>query len=397
MNVRSDYQILETCNVCGCNDFFSLFSSKNMPLTGLYVPADIQNDLKTYDQEFLVCNSCGHGQLKKIINPEILYDDTYTHRSSESPISISGNDFFYKYITDLTTNINFSSILEVGCNDLILIKQIQNLADEITGVDPIWIDKDFEYNEKTSIKGAFINELSKDNDFKTPPDLILSAHTFEHIPFMFDHFKMLYDLSSDNCRFIIELPCFDTMVETKRFDQIFHQHLQHISLHSMMTLINRLGCKYVNHKFNFGYWGGTLLFCFDKVASNSSQNNPDLPKMDNAIICNNFEDFKGSLSSARRYCEENENVYGFGAAQMLPVIAHHMDSDLGFLDGIIDDNPERVGTFLPSITTPIVSSKTIKDFSEAIILITALDSTRPILRRLLDLSPKRILNPLNIF
>ena len=396
MNV-SDYRVINECNVCGEHDFDVIFSSKDMPLTGLYVPKDVQDSLRTYDQEFLICKCCGHGQLKNIIDPAVLYDDTYTHRSSESPISIAGNEFFYEYITSLTQNKNYSSILEVGCNDLILVKKVQDLAAEITGVDPIWIGKDFEYNEKTSIKGAFINELSKEEDFRSPPDLILSAHTFEHIPDMYEHFKMLYDISSDKSRFIIELPCLDTMIETKRFDQVFHQHLQHISINSMVTLIDRLGCEYVDHKFNYGYWGGTLLFCFDKDTSKSNISNPSQTKTEVEVIHKNFHEFKMSLESAKNYCKQADNVYGFGAAQMLPLIAHHMESDLNFLDGIIDDNLDRVGTFLPSISAEIVSSDSVESLNDATILITALDSTRPILKRLLDLSPRRILNPLNIF
>ncbi len=393
----SDYRVIEECNVCGEHDFDIIFSSKDMPLTGLYVPKDVQDSLRAYDQEFLICKCCGHGQLKNIIDPAILYDDTYTHRSSESPISTAGNEFFYEYITSHTQNQKYSSILEVGCNDLILVKKVQHLANEITGVDPIWIGKDFEYNEKTSIKGAFINELNKEGDFRSPPDLILSAHTFEHIPDMYEHFKMLYEISSDKSRFIIELPCLDTMIETKRFDQVFHQHLQHISINSMITLIDRLGCEYVDHKFNYGYWGGTLLFCFDKDISKANISNPSQTKPEIEIIHKNFHEFKMSLESTKNYCEQSENVYGFGAAQMLPLVAHHMDSNLNFLDGIIDDNPDRVGTFLPDVSAEIVSSDTIEFIEDTTILITALDSTRPILKRLLDLSPRRILNPLNIF
>ena len=92
-----------------------------------------------------------------------------------------------------------------------------------------------------------------------------------------------------------------------------------------------------------------------------------------------------------------EPVYGFGAAQMLPVIAHHMDSDLTFLEGILDDNPDRAGTFLPNISAPIIPTSQAKNIEDSVVMITALDSARSILRRILDLSPRRILNPLNLF
>ena len=398
MSESKNYQILSSCNICDEDDFTEIFLSKDMPLTGLYVPKDVQSTLKTYDQEFLCCNICGHGQLRNIIDPEILYDETYTHRSSESPISISGNDFFFRYINSNVKDNEYKSLLEVGCNDLILIKQTQHLAEEVTGVDPIWIGKDFQYNKKTNIKGAFINELSKSGDFKNPPDLILSAHTFEHIPYTYDNFKMLCDISAEECRFIIELPCFDTMVNIGRFDQVFHQHLQYISLSSMIHLINRLGCEYIDHKFNYDYWGGTLLFIFDKKKSKQKTSNPNFSKQETSRVLEGFKQFKASLLQAKSFCEMvEEPVYGFGAAQMLPVIAHHMDSDLTFLEGILDDNPDRAGTFLPNISAPIIPTSQAKNIEDSVVMITALDSARSILRRILDLSPRRILNPLNLF
>jgi hypothetical protein len=398
MNISKEYRELSECNMCGKNDFEEIFFSERMPLTGLYIPKDIQSKLSSYDQTFLYCNYCGHGQLKNIINPEILYDDTYTHRSSESAISTAGNDFFYKYLQLQMEERQSKSMLEVGCNDLYLIKKIQNFSEEITGLDPIWIDKDFSFNEKTNIKGKFIHELSKDEDFINPPDLIVSAHTFEHVSDIYDQFKMLCEISAKDCRFVIEIPSFETMVNIGRYDQVFHQHLQYTSLSSMIMLINRLGCRYIDHVFNYDYWGGTLLFTFEKANLKDNSSNPVFNKIKTKKILNGFSEFKSNLLQTRDYCENSdEPVYGFGAAQMLPLLAHHMESDLSFLHGIIDDNQDRVGSYLPSIKAKIISPADADDIKSSIVMLTALDSTRPILKRLLEISPRRIFNPLKIF
>jgi hypothetical protein len=74
-----------------------------------------------------------------------------------------------------------------------------------------------------------------------------------------------------------------------------------------------------------------------------------------------------------------------------------MGSDLSFLEAILDDNDERTGKFLPGINSPIVAPDQVKNFSGVSVMISALDSIRPILRRLIDLSPRRILHPLNMF
>ena len=77
-----------------------------MPLTGLYLDKrNLKDDL--YDQGFNYCRNCGHGQLKNVIDADIIYDNSYTHRTSASNISTTGNDFFFKVIESVVGEIIF--------------------------------------------------------------------------------------------------------------------------------------------------------------------------------------------------------------------------------------------------------------------------------------------------
>lgn len=67
---------------------------KNFPLTGIYIKKG--EKLKNYDNSFLLCNNCNHGQLQNQINPEYLYQKTYTHRTSQSPLAVNINNDFYQ-------------------------------------------------------------------------------------------------------------------------------------------------------------------------------------------------------------------------------------------------------------------------------------------------------------
>ena len=384
--------VTKTCNICGASELEEVFNTRDMPLTGLYLNSPSKDKKLCNDQALLQCELCGHGQLKNIIDPRDLYDSSYTHRSTESSISSSGNDFFYKYLTEITHGkTDFKSILEIGCNDLVLIKRIQELGATITGIDPIWINKDFSFNAKTEVIGCFVDDLSQRLDTNFRPDLILSAHTFEHVDRTFEQFSKLVEFAADDCLFLIEMPSFDTLLKTSRFDQVFHQHLQYIGLHSMVSLINRLGCEYVSHTYNHDYWGGTLLFAFRKNKLSVRANNPAFKFTYASETASKFSNFKKKLSQdVELLIGLKEPIYGFGAAQMLPMLAHHLSSDFSFFQGIIDDNIARVGTYLPSISCPIISSASVGNLNEAVCLITAIDSSRPIMKRLLELRPRRI-------
>ena len=59
------------------------------------------------------------------------------------------------------------------------------------------------------------------------------------------------------------------------------------------------------------------------------------------------------------------------------------------MKAIIDDNSERIGSYLPYINPPISRVEDV-DIKNSTIVITALDSSRSLMNRLLELNPRRI-------
>lgn len=382
-----------TCSICSKKDLIELINMPKMPLTGLFLKEkDLDGSL--FDQAFNYCKHCGHGQLKNVLPQEVIYDDSYDHRTSKSQMSRSCNEVFLKTINSVTGDKIFKQALEVGCNDLFLINELASKAKNLVGIDPIWKDKDFTVDEKISIYGKFIDELDE-SFFSHRPDLIVSSHTFEHIDEIYEQFVKLVDLAADDCMFFIEVPCLDMMIKNRRYDQIFHQHLQYFSYSSMKYLVNRLGCQFIGNKYNYSLWGGTLSFWFKKnsSASNEKLNIKPIPEK---IISDNFNTFKKSLQeSLKQLLYYDEKIIGLGAAQMLPTIGYHMESNLDFICKIYDDDENRIDKYLPYIS-PQIQKFTSDDISDAIILITALDSSKSLLKKLLTHEPRRIFTLTNV-
>lgn len=385
------------CNVCGSGDLQIVFDAPAMPLTGIYLKNDALEALPVFDQDFLFCDDCGHGQLRNVIAPSILYDATYTHRTTSSPIATKGNDFFFDQLLKITNGRSFNTLLEVGCNDLYLLNRTQGLAKNVIGVDPIWIDRDHDLNSKTRVLGRFIEDIDINRDIGSKPDLIISAHTFEHIQDFYGQLATLVEFADDECLFVIEMPSLESLLDQYRFDQVFHQHIQYVSLSSMRRLVLRLGCRFLGHTFNYDYWGGTLLFWFEKVGNNIDNDFQQFEALDVWSLRRKFADFKLSLQvTLDQVSSLKEDCFGFGGAQMLPILAYHMGSDLDFMNAILDDNVDRSGTRLPGVS-PEIRTPLVGEISDATIMITALDSARPILRRLIDVNPRRIIHPLHCF
>ena len=385
------------CHICGREDLEVVFDAPRLHLTGIYLPLNHAAVLPTFDQSLMFCKECGHAQLKNLIAPRILYDDSYTHRTSSSAIATSGNDFFYDNLVKITMGRKFNTLLEIGCNDLYLLSKMHEIAEQRIGIDPIWIGRDHELDAKTKILGRFIEKIDAENDIGTKPDLIVSSHTFEHIQDFYGQMSILVDLADDHCLFVLEIPNFDNLVKQRRFDQVFHQHIQYTSLSSMRRLVSRLGCTFLGHTFNYHYWGGTLLFWFEKGGGRIEPGLVGFEVQNIEAVKRSFDDFKSMIRTAvNQAVDLRETCFGYGGAQMLPVLAYHMESNLDFMDAILDDNSERHMTSLPGVS-PIIRAPMKGEMDDAAVMITALDSARPILRRLLNVKPRRIIHPMQCF
>ena len=387
------------CAICGNDSLDEVLSLPNFPLTGIYVDDYRTDKFMPADQALLFCSVCQHSQLLNHLDPVYLYHETYTHRSSLSPIAKRGNDFFVKYLNNLIGDRKFDIVLEVGCNDLYMLEKFAGIGKQIFGLDPIWEGRESEASKSKNISvlGKFVEDINPSQDLDGSPDLILSTHTFEHINEPKEVMEQLVDMAAPGAMIAIEVPSLDTMLEINRFDQVFHQHIHYYSLASFKYLINELGCSYLSHTYNYSYWGGTMLIVFEKVSSNKDVNTSK--SLTKEKINLSLSRFNSQLSSFSDLIDSQKNInkiYGYGGAQMLPTIAYHLKSDLSWCESILDDDPSRNNKMYPHMPVRIVKPDENFSLENSSVFIGALDSSRPILNRLISLNPKRIMHPLAI-
>jgi hypothetical protein len=211
--------------------------------------------------------------------------------------------------------------------------------------------------------------------------------------------ERLLQAAEDGALFVVEVPGFDSLLNNNRFDQVFHQHIQYFSVASFLRMLNEVGGTYLAHTFNYDYWGGTMLVAFRKTAKLPQYSLPKSVRPPTTVVVEkSYENFQQQIMNLMASLESlrSEAIYGYGAAQMVPTLAYHMHSDLSFLTSILDDNPDRCGLTYPGLKVTIQPRKDELDLKDASVIVTALDSARPIMRRLLELRPRQILIPLNI-
>ena len=183
----------------------------------------------------------------KILSPELLYNNVYANRTSESFLSDNAINFFKNFLFQFLKKKKVKGFLEIGCNDIKLIQVLKNKFSKLYGIDPIWKKRKPPKSKKISVIGDYVENINF-NKIDNKIDVVVSTHNLEHIKDPFVVLKKLVEKFSSDTVFFIEIPDADLMIKNMRFDQIFHQHYHYFNINSLKNLVKKLGCKIIAKK-----------------------------------------------------------------------------------------------------------------------------------------------------
>ena len=392
------FEHLKSCAICNDKDIVKIANLPHFPLTGIFVKnKDIGKGIN-FDQGLLVCQKCGHMQLEYALNPGILYNNEYAHRSSSSHLSDSASDFTIKHIDTLSSKEKFDCILEIGCNDMILLNKLSLKGKKVFGVDPIWENKTVKTLDNVKVIGGFVEDIDLINEIGESPDLIVSTHNLEHILNPLSLVDRLLNMLSNDGIIVMEVPDSDFLVNHSRFDQVFHQHVLYFTLASFVRMISEAGGYYYSHVRNYSNWGGSLTVVFGKNKNHKLDTNPSINRLNPSEVKYKYDTYVDHMDKFRMNLEESVSpIVGYGAGQMVPAVAYYLKSDLNFLECIYDDDPSRDGLYYPNLKPRISKPEKGLIFDNFSVFITALDGVRPIMNKLYAKNPRFIFSSGNIF
>jgi hypothetical protein len=386
----------KNCSICGKLNFSEVLDLPNLPLTGRFTKQPAENFIPGIDQKLLFCVDCGHAQLFRQINPSVLYDTNYSFKTSLSATARTGTGFYLRFLKSLNIEKKFKCILDVGCNDLYLLQELKDYGKLKVGIDPIWLSQDCQHSSDFKVIGGTVEDSNLSVELPEKPDLVVCRHTLEHI---YDPVKVilkLMDCCDDDALYVFEVPCFDSLVNRIRFDQVFHEHLQYFSLSSWEKLMEQCGAEIIDISEDYHNWGAVALAFKKKKRTHGDAIKP-YRKISAKEISQKLKIFKLQMeNSAEILGLLKGNIYGYGAALMLPVLAYHLKMDLSILTSILDDDKDKDGWFYENLPLQIVHRSKIMDLEKSSVLLTALDNVKPIMTKLLEKRPKHIIYPLHV-
>lgn len=359
-----NFYVQDSCLACKSFDLVNYMNLDDQPLANTYhtEPDKIQ---EKFPLRLNFCISCSHSQLSHVVHPQLLFENYLYVSGTTKTLDKHFSDYVRDVLSDISTRVPRPSVLEIGSNDGSLLTKFLEQGCTVLGVDPA-------ENLATVAEGKGVRtvvdywSMSTVNDLQEHFDVIIGNNVFAHNLDPVGFLGACVAALQENGRIYLEMPMFPNTVNSLDIGQIYHEHVNFFTTKSFKSLLDtQIPClKIVDFKSFPAIHGGTGRF----VLALADNHSPDVDKLIEREEKRGFhslstyrkfnEDVLANLMNLFKACNAQDmlgyKVVGYGAAAKASTI-------LGVLKGgvkpeyIIDDNPLKVGRFMPNTSIPIQS------------------------------------------
>lgn len=356
------------CRICGGEFEDKSLSLNDSPLANeIYPDREAAMSADIFPLEIVMCKSCRHIQLRHIVSPERLFSD-YVYSSGTSSIF---RVHFQELALRIMQLVPSGKVLEIGSNDGTLMDALQAIGFKVVGIEPsATLTKRCE-ERGLEVHTDFLNDLlarrlrSEYKEF----DVVVGNNVFAHIDDLPSAFRLVESLLCKDGYFIFEVAHSLAMVNELLFDTIYHEHMSYHSALSLSKFMPKFGFDIVDIE-EISTHGGSIRVMCQKIPANameltSSETVKKLVEIEVAAGLDNhqwMEEFERRLlelkrTTKRAIIEEGVNTkwFGYGAPAKAVTFINEFELDNLGIVGIIDDNPDKQGKFLPKSGIKITS------------------------------------------
>jgi len=313
-----------------------------------------------YDISLGYCTECGHIQLtdKIPINAIRPIYSWITYSEPEDHLDdLTAELFKYEFITEK------SKILGSTYKDNSLLERFSTLnvrnTKEVNSQDLFIFDSHI-YGVET-----IVEQLSKHdviNSIKNKYglfDLIVTRHTVEHAIDSRKFLLSLKQLLNNGGRMLIEIPDNDYMFKSGNHAFVWEEHISYFTENSIQDLCSIIGAKTVFfRRYQYSYEDSlVVLMEFDKSTNQPTYNANRITS--NEILLSFYKSLQSEKnkwnSAINRYKRDNLTVAVFGANHLAVRFINYFEL-AEIVDYVIDDNPNKIGRFMPGSKIPIIGS-----------------------------------------
>ena len=393
--------IKKHCVLCSSQNIESVIDFGTTPLANSY-PLKKSSREKYFNLSCVICDDCGHLQLKELVNPKLMFDN-YLYVSGTSKVLVN---HFKSYSDKVIKKVKLdkkSSILDIACNDGTFLNFFvkKNFA-KVVGVDPA---KNLgRYNKEKGIDinvGYFSSSYSKKLKKKYGEfDLITANNVFAHSPNLQDFTQGVKNLLSKNGVFVLEVSYLLTVLKKKTFDTIYHEHMSYHSLTPLLSFFKRFKLEIFDFDLIKAQGGSIRVYISHKnskkVSSKKINYQVKKEKSQNLFTKKTYIKFYNKILNQKKKLRkilnnfklQNHNIIGYGAPAKLTTLGHVLDFNKNDFNIVIDDNKLKQNRYIPGKKILIKNSNYLKQLKKSYIIILAWNFSDSIIEKCRKINKK---------
>jgi SAM-dependent methyltransferase len=383
------FTTLVDCRLCSGEFFQKTLKLKSTPPANeLYKSKQEAIEAEKFPLEVAMCQKCRHIQLKHIVSPKRLFDD-YVYKSGTSRFF---NNHFDNFASTLVKEFKVSNyVLEVGSNDGILMSSLAKRGVKSIGIEPSNFLAAECIKNNLNVYNSYLNHqvVAEIIQSHGHASIVLGNNVFAHIDDMRIAFKNVFDLLDNTGVFIFEVAHFKYILIDGLFDTIYHEHMSYHTAFALEKFAIATGFKLFRIE-EIPSHGGSLRFylskdknqLIDQSVERIIKEELNLGLNEVEALCLVEEKIRSTKKAADVMLKEistkpNAVFVGYGAPAKVVTFLAQMEMEDMELMGIIEDNIDKQGKYLPGSGFEINSLEEIQK------LITKMGSKKPFINFLI--------------
>ena len=401
---------LKKCRLCGSADLRPFIDFGLVPLgNNLQLTSQQAKEVDAYRLDVLHCYVCSHFQLGHAVAPDLLYATNYTYLSGIGSSFVKHLETYAQWIDEHCNLPVQAVVVDIGSNDGTCLKAFQTRGHTVCGVDPASLAAGIARDNGIPTIISFFDRAAVQEiiNHYGHADFVTSQNVLAHVDDLGAVFRNIYDLLKKDGYFAFEIGYFREVLRTGCFDTIYHEHLDYHHAGPLARHLCALGFDLLDLSVN-SVQGGSLRLLLKKtgngVIAEQAQKFLDAEKQsvlyDQEFLINWPRKIESSMIEFHNLLSYESSrgarIAAYGAptkATLLTKLAKLGASEIAF---VVEDNPHKVGRFLPGSCIPIHLTSELISFQPEVIVLLAWNFADDIIAKLSGkfITPVKVIVPM---
>jgi len=381
------------CLICD-SEYSSFVDFGVMPIANAFATKEQIKNEYTFPMKVGFCSNCNMVQLVEQPDREKMFHGNYAFFSSTSNYMKEHFKLFSNSVSELQDLNENSFVVEVGCNDGILLENF--IIDDIPclGVEPSENVAQVAMEKGIEVIIQYFDRPLAEHILQShqKADAILSANVMCHIPYIHSIYDGVKTLLKEDGVFIFEDPYLGEIIEKTSFDQIYDEHVFLFSALSVNYLANMHDLELVNVEPQITHGGSMRYTIAHKGVKTVSQNVINLIKKEKKLGLDKKQSYLGFTDNVNKIKNDlinlltklkndGKKVVAYGATSKSTTVTNYFGITPDLVECIYDTTPIKQNKLSPGAHIPVLPYDQFRESNPDYVLLFAWNHATEIMKK----------------